>query len=98
MSFGRVRSFLEVLSATNRGTMTHLVENNNVFERAFLALGMCIASFPHTTRVVGLDACHIKASYGGVLLVMTVLDGNNSISPSRSASRRARMSTPGRGS
>ena len=61
--------------------MTHLVENNNVFERAFFALGMCIPSFPRTTRVVGLDACHIKASYGGVLLVMTVLDGNISIFP-----------------
>ena len=42
---------------------------------------MCIAAFQHTTGVIGLDACHIKASYGGVLLVMTVLDGNGNVFP-----------------
>ena len=48
----------------------------------FLALGMCVQSFQHTTRILGLDACHVKAGCGGVLLVMTVLDGNGQIYPS----------------
>ena len=48
---------------------------------AFLALGMCVRAFPHTTRVVGLDACHIKARYGGALIVMTELDGKGNVFP-----------------
>ena len=42
---------------------------------------MCVRAFPHTTRVIGLDDCHIKARYGGALLVMTVLDGNGNVFP-----------------
>ena len=42
---------------------------------------MCVRAFYHTPKIVGLNACHIKARYGGVLLVMTVLDGNGSIFP-----------------
>ena len=42
---------------------------------------MCVQSFPHTTSVIDLDACHIKAKYGGALLVMTVLDGNGQVYP-----------------
>ena len=53
-----------------------VTSQDGLFERAFLAPGMCVAAFHHTTRVIGLDACHVKASYGGVLLVMTILDGN----------------------
>ena len=43
---------------------------------------MCMASYTHTTRIIGLDACHVKASYGGAVLVMTVLDGNGQVFPS----------------
>ena len=43
--------------------------------------GPCARAFQHSTRVVGLDACHIKARYGGVLLVMSVLDGNGNVFP-----------------
>ena len=81
VSFGRLRAYLESLTALNPGTTTRLLETDGVFERAFMALGMCVDSFQHTTGVVGLDACHIKASYGGVLLVMTVLDGNGQVYP-----------------
>ena len=81
-SFGLLRSFLECISSENPGTVTRLSTKDGVFERAFVALGMCIDSFRHTTRVIGLDACHVKAGYGGVLLVMTVLDGNGQVYPS----------------
>ena len=81
VSFGRLRAYLESLTALNPGTTTRLLETDSVFERAFMALGMCVDSFQHTPGVVGLDACHIKASYGGVLLVMTVLDGNGQVYP-----------------
>ena len=80
-SFGHVRSYLDALRTNNDGTDTCLVVEDGVFKRAFVALGMCVRAFAISTRVVGLDACHIKAKYGGVLLVMTVLDGDGSVFP-----------------
>ena len=40
-----------------------------------------IEAFSYSSKVVGLDACHIKAKYGGVILVMTFLDGKGSVFP-----------------
>ena len=51
------------------------------FQRPFLAPRLCIKTFTHTPHVVGLDACHIKAGYGGALLVLTVLDVNGQVFP-----------------
>ena len=79
--FGTLRPFLEALVQCNRGMVKCVTAQDGVFKRAFLAPGMCVASFTHSTRVVGLDACHIKAYYGGVLLVMTILDGNGQVFP-----------------
>ena len=80
-AFGFVSSFLDSLAKLNEGTTTCLISKEWVFQRAFLCHGMCVRAFEHTTKIVGLDACHIKAWYGGVLLVMTVLDGNGQIFP-----------------
>ena len=80
--FCNLSSFLDALSRTNEGTRTLLVSLNGTFQRVFVALGKCIMSFAFTTRIVGLDACHVKASYGGAVLVMTVLDGNGQVFPS----------------
>ena len=80
-AFGMVSSFLDALAKTKEGTTTSLTSKEGVFQRAFLAPGMCARAFEHTTKIVGLDACHIKTRYGGVLLVMTVLDGNGQIFP-----------------
>ena len=70
-SFGHVRSYLDALRTNNDGTDTSLVVEEGVFKRAFVALGMCVRAFAVSTRVVGLDACHVKAKHGGVMLVMT---------------------------
>ena len=51
------------------------------FLRAFLYPGVCLDAFLNTTQISGLDACHIKARYGGSLLVMTALDGNGQLFP-----------------
>ena len=79
--FGLVSSFLGALALQNEGTTTCTVIVNGVFARAFLCPSICANAFPHTTMVVGLDACHLKSRYAGVLLVMTVLDGNGQIFP-----------------
>ena len=80
-SFGLVSSFLGALAVQNVGTTTCTMVVNGVFARAFLCPSICANAFPHTTMVVGLDACHLKSRYAGVMLVMTVLDGNGQIFP-----------------
>ena len=79
--FGTLAAFLETRSQTNEKTKTSLTAINGMFQRAFLALGMCVDAFTNTTRIIGLDVCHVKAPYGGVILVMTVLDGNGQVFP-----------------
>ena len=80
-SFGLTASFLDALKEKNAGTTTSLVSIDGVFVRAFLCPGMCSRAFRHTTKIVGLDACHIKTQYGGTMLVLSVLDGNGSVFP-----------------
>ena len=70
-----------MLAKENEGTTTGLISIEGVFQRAFLCPGMCARAFERTTKIVGLDACHIKTRYGGALLVTTVLDGNGQIFP-----------------
>ena len=51
------------------------------FMRAFLCPRMCRDAFRHTTKVVGLDACNMWGPFGGVILVVTILDGNGQVFP-----------------
>ena len=79
--FGLVASFLDALAKSNEGTTTSIMSLDGEFQRAFLCPGTCVNAFWNTTKIVGLDACHVKAYYGGVILVMTALDGNGQIFP-----------------
>ena len=45
-SFGLIASFLNALAGTNNGTTTSLCYQDGTFQRAFLALGMCVKAFP----------------------------------------------------
>ena len=78
-SFGIVHSYLETLAKANPGTTTNFQALDGQFLRAFLCHSMCVNAFHNSTKVIGLDACHIKAKYGGVVLLVTVLDGNGSV-------------------
>ena len=80
-SFGLIASFLEAIKEKNEGTTTSLVSVDGVFVRAFLCPGVCSRAFQHATKIIGLDACHIKTKHGGTLLVLTLLDGNGSVFP-----------------
>ena len=65
----------------NTGSKTDFVSKDGEFQRAFLCPTMCVHAFQKATHVINLDACHITARYGGVVLVLTVLDGNGKIFP-----------------
>ena len=97
VSFGMVRSFLEALVEMNPGSTTSWKADGDEFQRAFLCPALCKNAFNHSTRVIALDACHVKARYGGVILVLTVLDGDGGVSPPSLGWRRARMPRLGLG-
>ena len=59
--FGLVASFLAALAKSNEGTTTSIISMDGVFQRAFLCPGTCVNAFWNTTKIVGLDACHVKA-------------------------------------
>ena len=80
-SFGLVRSFLEALKTNNPSTTTQFEERDGKFLRAFLMPGMCVNAFHRSTHVISIDGCHVKSKFGGVILVLTVLDGNGNIFP-----------------
>ena len=80
-SFGLVRAFLEKLERNNPLTTALFEEMDGRFRRALLLPGMCVNAFHHSTRVIGVDGCHIKSKYCGVILVVSVLDGNGNVFP-----------------
>nr|XP_043616017.1 protein FAR-RED ELONGATED HYPOCOTYL 3-like [Erigeron canadensis] len=50
------------------------------FKRFFISLAACSKGFLAGCRpYIGLDACHLKGKYNGVLAAATGIDGNNSI-------------------
>nr|XP_043638083.1 uncharacterized protein LOC122609088 [Erigeron canadensis] len=52
------------------------------FKRFFISLAACSKEFLAGCRpYIGLDACHLKGKYNGVLAAATGIDGNNSIFP-----------------
>ena len=75
------KSFLTKFVETNVGSTASTTVKGGEFQRAFLCPQMCVNGFLHSTHVVALDGCHVKTKFGGVLLVMTVLDGNGNIFP-----------------
>ena len=80
-SFGTIHSFLRSFETMNPGSKTGFEAVDGEFRRAFLCPALCVGAFHRSTKVFGLDGCHIKAKYGGVVLVATVLDGNGNIFP-----------------
>ncbi|VFQ94034.1 unnamed protein product [Cuscuta campestris] len=51
---------------------------NPIFRRCQICLGSAINAFKdHCRPFIGIDACHLKGPYQGVLLTAMALDGNN---------------------
>ena len=80
-SLGMTKSFSTKFVETNVGSTASTTVKGGEFHRAFLCPQTCVDSFLNSTHVVALDGCHVKTKYRGVLLVMTLLDGNGNIFP-----------------
>ena len=79
--FGKVSSLFDTLRESDPNTTTDIVVQDGHFHRAFLCPGACSRAFGLSLHVIGVDGCHLKTKYGGVLLVATALDGNSNIFP-----------------
>ena len=51
---------------------------NPTFKHLFIGIGATISSFKeHCKLIIGIDACHLKGLYKGVLMTAMGLDRNN---------------------
>ncbi|KAI0518929.1 hypothetical protein KFK09_006366 [Dendrobium nobile] len=68
----------------NRNVGSHITymcdSRSNAFKRFFVSFKVCIEGFINGCRhLIGVDACHLKSKYLGVLLSAHCLDGNNGL-------------------
>ncbi|PKU68181.1 hypothetical protein MA16_Dca012850 [Dendrobium catenatum] len=68
----------------NRNPGSHITyqcdKQNGSFKRFFVSFKVCIDGFLAGCRyLIGIDACHLKSKYLGVLLSANSLDGNNGL-------------------
>ena len=62
--------------------LRHSPNNTPTFKRLFICLYACKQGFLKGCRpFIGLDGCHLKGPYGGVLLIVVSLDANNGLFP-----------------
>ncbi|XP_042477163.1 uncharacterized protein LOC122058594 [Macadamia integrifolia] len=53
-----------------------------VFKRFFICFKTCVDGFLNGCRpFIGVDGCHLKGTFGGVLLVVVTVDGNRGLFP-----------------
>ncbi|KAI0513644.1 hypothetical protein KFK09_009674 [Dendrobium nobile] len=72
---------LELINRNPGSHITYQCDNkNNSFKRFFVSFKVCIDGLLAGCRyLIGLDACHLKSKYLGVLLSGNCLDGNNGL-------------------
>ena len=76
--------YTEEFKAKNPGSVTFISWidegpiKNPIFKHMLICIGPSIAAFKQFCRpFIGIDACHLKGVYRGVLLTAMALDGNN---------------------
>lgn len=81
-------SYADVIKEADPGTYVKIetspTEEDGVvaFKRCFVAFDALVTGFLNGCRpFIGLDGCHLKGPFGGVLLTAVALDGNSSIHP-----------------
>ena len=83
-SFSYIRQYAYTLNQTNHGTTIHIKIQRplTTFHRLFLSFQAQKQGFLEGCRpFIGLDGCHLKGPYNGVLLSAVALDANSGIFP-----------------
>ena len=82
--FGKLRRYAYVLNETNPGAAVHICTQDlqPTFQRIFLSFQPQKVGFLEGCRpFIGVDGCHLKGPFGGVLLSTVSLDGNSGLFP-----------------
>ena len=84
--YNLLESYAEVLKKTNPGStvkmMTEMVGEVRKFKRFNVCFDACKKGWKAGCRpLIGLDGCHIKTKYPGVLLSVVGIDVNNGMFP-----------------
>ncbi|XP_042487052.1 uncharacterized protein LOC122067285 [Macadamia integrifolia] len=59
-----------------------IMSDPSVFKRLFVSFKACVDGFLNGCRpFIGVDGCHLKGTYGGVLLAAVTVDGNKGLFP-----------------
>ncbi|KAL0916752.1 hypothetical protein M5K25_014287 [Dendrobium thyrsiflorum] len=71
----------ELMKRNPGSHISYLCDNqNHSFKRFFVSFKVCIDGFFAGCRyLIGIDACHLKSKYLGVLMAANCLDGNNGL-------------------
>ncbi|KAH9681294.1 SWIM-type domain-containing protein [Citrus sinensis] len=85
-SYALLNDYANVLLMTNNDATVkisqELVGNENKFKRIFISFRAQQQGFMKGCRgFIGLDGCHLKTSFGGILISAVALDANNGIFP-----------------
>lgn len=51
------------------------------FDRCYVSLAACKNDFKELRHITGVDGCHLKGKYHGILLTAVGIDANNNIFP-----------------
>ncbi|KAK1583544.1 hypothetical protein Q3G72_024732 [Acer saccharum] len=63
-------------------TYIHLLENTSTFQRMFVSFEAQRKGFLEGCKpFIGIDRCHLKGPYGGVLLSAIAIDANSGLYP-----------------
>lgn len=85
-SYTFVPSLCQVVTDLNQGSIANFTyskdEKGNRFESLTVSFNAQCQGFNNGCRsVIGLDGCHLKGKFGGVMLAATALDGQNGLHP-----------------
>ena len=81
--YAQLYDYVAEVMLKNPGTTMFVVEEEETcrFEKMYVRLAACKEGFKHCRPIIGLDGCHLKGKYGGVLLTAVSVDPNNNIFP-----------------
>ncbi|TXG54883.1 hypothetical protein EZV62_020139 [Acer yangbiense] len=82
--FKHLRAYAVMVQQCNPGSAAyiHLLDKTSTFERMFVSFDAQRKGFLEGCRpFIGIDGCHLKGPYGGVLLSAIALDANSGLYP-----------------
>lgn len=76
--------YVQEVRTKNPGSSMYLgldPNGSNKFEKLYVCLAACKEGLKSCRRIIGVDGCHLKGKYGGILLTVVGIDPNNNIYP-----------------